>query len=80
MNPLTEIRLAVPLAPVDRLNLAAQQLAAPVGHLILGPARYAPFWACATCGVRWTDGPHPGGVGSTLTERGADLPTPYWDR
>jgi hypothetical protein len=53
------IVLEVPLPPTDRAALAAQQAAAPSGHIVLGPARLAPYWVCATCGVSWADGLHP---------------------
>lgn len=82
MNPMSptlrQITVKIPLDRIDRQSLAAQQLAAPVGHLVVGPAAYPPFWACAKCGVRWSNDSHPRGVPDRLVE--AESPTPYWDK
>ena len=80
-NMRDDIRVKIPLEPMDRAALAGQQLAAPVGHLIVGPARFPPFFACATCGVRWSNGTHPANVANRqiLEAAGADPPRPYWD-
>jgi len=80
MSELREIRVTIPLDRMDRAHLAAQQLAAPVGHLVVGPARYPPYWACAKCGVRWSNESHPRGVPDRLIEGEAESTTPYWDR
>ena len=77
---MREITLNIPLAPTDRASLAAQQLASPPRHLIVGPARYPPFWACATCGIRWSDGKHPDRHAARLLEVEAEPPAPYWDK
>ena len=76
---MREITVKIPLAPMDRASLAAQQLAAPIRHLVVGPARFPPFWACATCGIRWSTGAHPDRHAVRLLEAEAEPPSPWWD-
>ena len=80
-NMRDDIRVKIPLDPMDRAALAAQQLAAPVGHLVVGPAHFPPFFACGTCGTRWSNGTHPEGIGEykLVEAAGVESPRPYWD-
>jgi len=54
-----QITIDVPLKPIESEHLRIQIEAAPEGHVIMGPSVKPPFWACVTCGCRWSDGFHP---------------------
>ena len=57
-----KIMINFPMRLIDQTHLKTQIEAAaalPGHHVVVGPAEQPPYFACLTCGLRWSDGFHP---------------------
>lgn len=73
------------LRPIELVHWRSQIEHAPAGHLVVGPYTGRWFlWACASCGLRWSEGWHPApaseafGGGLAIPESEPE-DSPWWE-